>query len=251
MTMSAHPFVAACATPRRERTQRIGAALPLPLPLPPAARRRALSQILGAAIAAAVVPRLVRAHQPSPAASHGFELPAPKALQPFALTDHRGRPFGIAGLQRRWTLLLFGYTQCADVCPTTLLEMSDARRRLARDRIDIDSAAVFVSVDPERDTLTRLAEYVGRFGDGLVGLRGPHTAVKGLAEQLRVRYAAAQASGSTVVDHTASVALLGPDAALYAVFTLPLRPAAVAADIARLHGRWVRSTEPPAKVRPA
>jgi protein SCO1 len=176
-----------------------------------------------------------------PAAANAFELPVPRPLQPFELIDHRGAPFVRRNLEGRWTLLLFGYTQCADVCPTTLVDLMEARRRLAREHARIDSAAVLVSVDPARDTQPRLAEYVGRFGDGLVGVRSAPAALRAFAEQFRVRYAvasgAAAAGGGYAIDHTASVALLDPDAALHTVYPLPLRPPQLAADIARLAAR--------------
>jgi len=178
------------------------------------------------------------AHTAAPAPISGFELPVPKALQPFALRDHRGRVFDNASLASRWTLLLFGYTHCVDTCPTTLVEMSEVRRRLAARYADIPTAAVFVTVDPKRDTQERLAEYAARFGEGLVAVGGAPGAIKALAGQFRVQYSqrpGASGARGYDVDHTTSVALLGPDGKFYAVFTLPLRPARVAEDVARIH----------------
>ena len=178
------------------------------------------------------------AHTTAPAQVSGFELPVPKALQPFALRDHRGRVFDNSSFANRWTLLLFGYTHCADTCPATLIEMSEVRRALATRYPDIPTAAVFVTIDPKRDSEERLAEYVARFGDGLTAVGGTPEAIKAFAGQFRVRYAQRPAAASARgydVDHTTSVALLGPDRKLYAVFTLPLRPGRVAEDVARMH----------------
>ena len=179
------------------------------------------------------------AHSNAPAPIFGFELPVPKTLQRFALRDHRGRVFDNASLASRWTFLLFGYTHCADTCPTTLLQINEVRRTLAARYHDIPTAAVFATVDPKRDTHERLAEYAAHFGDGLTAVGGTPEAIRAFADQFRVRYAprpkgAAGARGYDV-DHTASVALLGPDGKLYAVFTLPLRPERVAEDVARMH----------------
>lgn len=178
------------------------------------------------------------AHSNAPAPIFGFELPVPKTLQPFALRDHRGRVFDNASLASRWTFLLFGYTHCADTCPTTLLQINEVRRTLAARYHDIPTAAVFATVDPKRDTHERLAEYAAHFGDGLTAVGGTPEAIRAFAGQFRVRYTprpgAAGARGYDV-DHTASVALLGPDGKLYAVFTLPLRPERVAEDVARMH----------------
>ena len=194
------------------------------------------------------------AHTVAPAPISGFELPIPKALQPFALRDHRGRVFDNVSLASRWTFLLFGYTHCTDTCPTTLVEINEVRRTLAARYHDIPTAAVFATVDPKRDTQERLAEYADRFGDGLTAVGGTPEAIKAFAGQFRVRYAprpgAAGARGYDV-DHTASVALLGPDGKLYAVFTLPLRPGRVAEDVARMSAMHpaVRCEGAPASVR--
>ncbi len=180
------------------------------------------------------------AHPNTPAPIFGFELPVPKALQPFALRDHRGRVFDNASLASHWTFLLFGYTHCADTCPTTLLQLNEVRRTLAARYHDIPTAAVFATVDPKRDTRERLAAYAALFGDGLTAVGGAPEAIRAFAHQFRVRYVprpGAVGARGYDVDHTASVALLGPDGKLYAVFTLPLRPERVAEDVARMHAR--------------
>ncbi|WP_158590531.1 SCO family protein [Noviherbaspirillum cavernae] len=188
------------------------------------------------------VPLPSRAHEPAsaPPPLNSFELPQPKGLQQFALTDHRGVRFDKAGFEGRWTFVLFGYTHCTDVCPATLFELRETRRTLASARSDIATATIFVSVDPQRDTRERLAAYVTHFGEGLRGVHGAPASVKAFAEQFRVRYATAASNrraAQYVVDHTASVALVGPDARLHAVFMLPLRPEQVAADVARMDAR--------------
>jgi hypothetical protein len=118
----------------------------------------------------------LRAHDlPRPAqAPNAFVLPWAKPLLPFELVDHRDAPFVRRNLEGRWTLLLFGYAQCAEVCPTTLVDRMDARRRLAREPAAIAGAAVLVSVDPVRDTPARLAEYTGPFEPGLYWYHAHH-----------------------------------------------------------------------------
>jgi protein SCO1/2 len=217
-------------------------------------RRRFIAFLL--ACCATCVGRRSLAHTVAPAPISGFELPIPKALQPFALRDHRGRVFDNASLASRWTFLLFGYTHCADTCPTTLVELIEVRRTLAARHHDIPTAAVFATVDPKRDTQERLADYVGRFGDGLTAVGGTPEAIRAFAGQFRVRYAprpGAAGPRGYDVDHTASVALLGPDGKLYAVFTLPLRPVRVAEDVARMSamhpGARCDTTRAPARDR--
>lgn len=100
-------------------------------------------------------------------------------------------------------------------------------------------AIVFLTIDPVRDTRERLADYVALFGDGLLGITGPSSELQALANQFRIRYTPTKPVGTAgyLFDHTASVSLLGPDARIYAIFTLPLRPDKVAADLARMHAQ--------------
>lgn len=176
-------------------------------------------------------------HDPAtPAPVAAFELPQPLALKDFRLVDQRGRAFTLASFQGHWSMLLFGYTHCPDVCPTTLAQMAEVRRELRAIAPKRDVAGVFVTVDPARDTQAQLAAYVARFDGDFAGVGGDAKALRAFAGQFKVRYEPA-AGAPYRFDHTASVAVLGPDARLYAVFALPLAPARVAADIVRLQDR--------------
>jgi len=161
------------------------------------------------------------------------------ALKPFRLVDHRGRAFDTQSFEARWTLLLFGFTHCPDVCPTTLAQIADVRRRTALLRENIPTASVFVTIDPARDTPQRLAGYVAQFGDDLIGVTGSSGDLQAFAKQFRVRSTKTKPVGADgyLFDHTASVSLLGPDGRIYAIFTLPLRPEKVAVDLARMHAQ--------------
>lgn len=139
-------------------------------------------------------------------------------LPPFLLTRHDGRPFTRDSLVSRWTLLFFGYTQCPDVCPTTLSAMREAMARLGNvPRPQV----VFVSVDPQRDSIELLSEYMPRFDPAFVGASGPEAAWRPLAEALGVAYARHASASNYTIDHTASVFLIGPDGRTHAVFAHP------------------------------
>lgn len=200
------------------------------------ARRRMLAAA-GAAVLQAALP--ASAHVAAPAPITGFELPEPLALKPFSLVDHRGRPFARDRLEGRWTLLLFGFVRCTDVCPTTMVQMAEVRRGLPSAPAAPASASVFVTIDPAHDSREDLARYVARFDDEAIGVTGSPAAIDALARQFRVRYAPAKGGARYQFDHTASVSLLGPDARLYAVFTLPLRPERVAGDIGRMNAQYL------------
>ena len=83
----------------------------------------------------------------------------PRAVQPFELLDHHGESFTPESLRGQWSFVFFGYTHCPDVCPTTLATLADAADRVDDDRMHV----LFVSLDPERDDLGRLGDYVTTF----------------------------------------------------------------------------------------
>ena len=91
-------------------------------------------------------------------------FPDPKPLTAFALTDHQNRLFDLASLKGKWSFLFFGFTHCPDVCPTTLAVLARARDNIARNTVGAkDIQFVFISVDPNRDTASKLRQYVGYF----------------------------------------------------------------------------------------
>ena len=198
--------------------------------------------LLLAIIAAGVVPgRTAAAHTLEPAPINGFELPEPKALQVASLHTHTGVPFSLKDLGGRWSLVFFGFTNCPDVCPTTLADLRRVRAAIGNANEAVPNRVLFVTIDPARDTDARLAEYVARFGPGVTAINGSASAIKVFADQFRVKYEIAAngkaTKGGYLFDHTASVSLVGPDARLHAIFTLPLRVTAVADDVLRIHAK--------------
>jgi len=165
----------------------------------------------------------------------GFYLPEPLALQTFSLLDHDGKDFSTKNLRNQWTLLFFGYTHCPDVCPTTLAQIRAVKELLTKQAPSLKLKAVFVSIDPQRDSSEQLKQYVDRFGNDFIGVCGSPSSVERFAQQFRVKYAISGGTGTTyLVDHTSSVALITPDAKLRALFSPPLRPESVAQDLQRI-----------------
>lgn len=121
----------------------------------------------------------------------------------FKLTDHNGQPRSLGDFKGKAVVLFFGYTQCPDVCPTTLAEIAEARQRLGPDGAKVQT--VFVSVDPERDTPEVLAAYAAGFGPDVVALRGTPEQTTAAAKAFKVFFAKAPGKepGSYSVDHTA------------------------------------------------
>jgi len=121
----------------------------------------------------------------------------------FALTDHHGKPRTLADYRGKVVTIFFGYTNCPDVCPTTLSEMAEVMRLLGdkSDRVQV----LFVTVDPERDTQELLANYVPAFDRRFVGLYGDEQATMKVAKEFKVFYQKVPggAPGVYTVDHSA------------------------------------------------
>jgi len=148
----------------------------------------------------------------------------PKPLTAFALTDHRNRVFDLASLKSKWSFLFFGFTHCPDVCPTTLAVLARARDNIAKNTVGAeDIQFVFVSVDPNRDTASKLRQYVDYFDTTFLGVTGDNAQLGNLAGQLSAAYQVAITPGmeNYPVYHTAAVFLLDPRARYHAVFTPP------------------------------
>jgi protein SCO1/2 len=165
----------------------------------------------------------------------GTVLNPPRPLEDFTLTDHTGAPFSLSDLRGRPALVFFGFTNCPDICPTTLGEFKRVKSLLGRDADEV--TFVFVSVDPQRDTPERLAEYVGAFDPAFIGLTGDDAALRPIAQEFGVYYQAVPLEGSETaytVDHTASSFALDREGRLAIVFSYGTPPDAIVQRIRAL-----------------
>jgi protein SCO1/2 len=134
---------------------------------------------------------------------------------PFALTDQFGKPRTDADFRGQYMLVFFGFTNCPDICPVELQTMSDALDQLGPDAAKV--TPIFITVDPARDTSEALRDYVANFHPRLVALTGSEDAVGTVAKGYRVFYAKATGTNAPsdpaayIMDHTATVYLMGPD----------------------------------------
>lgn len=121
----------------------------------------------------------------------------------FHLIDHHGKPRSLADFRGKVVVIFFGYTQCPDVCPTTLAELAEVMKALGPQADGVQ--VLFVSVDPERDTPVLLANYVPRFDPRFLGLTGDPQAIAATAKEFKVFYqkVPGQTPGSYTMDHTA------------------------------------------------
>ena len=152
----------------------------------------------------------------------------------FALTDHNGTPRRLADFKGRAVLMFFGYTQCPDVCPTTMSNMRELMARLGpeAERVQV----LFVTVDPERDTPQLLAQYVPAFHPSFLGLYGDAAVTAATAREFKIFYNKQPGStpGAYTVDHTAGTYLFDPRGRLRLYVRHGETPERMAQDIKRL-----------------
>ena len=156
----------------------------------------------------------------------------------FRLTRSDGQALTLADWNGHWTVAFFGYTNCPDVCPTTLATFKQVWKLLdagttAKVRFD------FVSVDPSRDTPELLARYVGYFNKDFIAATGSDEELTGLTRALGLVYSHEQtARGDYAVDHSASAVIIDPQGRQIGLFRPPFEAAKIAADLTRLVGAY-------------
>lgn len=183
---------------------------------------RRIRRVLWAAVATSVLAvggtALWRALTPS-------DLPPPRAtgeaaiVNAYTLTEHTGRTVTADAYAGRWQLVFFGFTFCPDICPTTLAYMANVMDMLGpeADRV----APIFVTVDPARDTVEVMADYVAAFHPRLIGLTGTEAQTAEAAANFRVWYERAEDAASPdgyLMAHSGYIYLMRPDGRFEAVF---------------------------------
>jgi len=147
------------------------------------------------------------------------------------LLDQDGRPLGADFFAGHWTLVFFGFTQCPDVCPTTLATLAQVVRQLGDLPPDQQPRVLLVSVDPERDTQDILAPYVRFFDPAFLGARGSLEATAAAAAAFGVPYArVALPEGGYTLDHGSGIFLVGPQGGNEAYLSSPHDAATIARD---------------------
>ncbi len=149
----------------------------------------------------------------------------------FALIDHKGKPRTLADFRGKAVVIFFGYTQCPDVCPTTMTGMAEAMKQLGADAARVQ--VLFVTVDPERDTRELLAQYVPAFHPDFLGLYADPQTIAKTAQEFRVFYK--KQPGATpntyTVDHTAGSYVFDPQGKLRLYVKHGEKPELIARDL--------------------
>jgi protein SCO1/2 len=131
-----------------------------------------------------------------------------------ALTDHNGKARTLADFRGKAVVVFFGYTQCPDVCPTTLATLAEALQRLGPDAAKVQ--VLFVTVDPERDTPNLLSHYVTAFDPSFLGLSGDAEATARTAKEFKVLYQKqpGRTPDTYTMDHSAGTFVFDPQGRL-------------------------------------
>ena len=149
----------------------------------------------------------------------------------FALPDADGKVRTLADFKGKAVVVFFGYTQCPDVCPTTMSDLAQAKKALGAEGDKVQG--VFITVDPERDTPQVLKAYMGNFDPSFVALRGTPEQTAALAKDFKVFYKKVEgkAPGSYTMDHTAASFVYDPQGRLRLYTRYGLGPQALAEDL--------------------
>ena len=161
----------------------------------------------------------------------GTRAPSAGIGGPFALTDQNGKPITDADLKGKPSLVFFGYTHCPDVCPTTLFDISEVMRALGPDADR--AAALFVSVDPDRDTPAVLKDYLSSFDPHVRAATGDQANLDKVEKEYRVyaKKVPTGKNGDYSMDHSAIVYLMDKSGRFVAPFRLDRKPDESAAEL--------------------
>ena len=181
---------------------------------PPMQRRNALKSIAACAVAACAG-ALLTACDPAKPQFHGIDITGADYAKDFQLTDFDGKPRTLADFKGKAVVMFFGFTQCPDVCPTTMTELAQVKKLLGADGDKVQG--LFVSIDPERDTPAVLKEYMQNFDPSFLGLyAGSPEALAALAKDFKVYYKKVDGPTPTsyTMDHTAASFVYDPEGRL-------------------------------------
>ena len=158
---------------------------------------------------------------------------------PFTLTNQDGRTVTDRHFQGRYRIVYFGFANCPDVCPTDLARIGQALKlfEASQPALAAKVQPIFISVDPERDTPSRLKEYVSAFHPRLIGLTGTPQQIADAAKAYAIYYAKVPAdNGEYTMDHMRVIFLMGPDGKPIAMLPHEQSAQAIAAELER----WVK-----------
>lgn len=156
----------------------------------------------------------------------GAIYPTAKHVEGFSLLNQNNETFSKNNLQGQWSLLFVGYTLCPDICPTTLSLMSEVHSELKSQDLQ-PPAIIFLSIDPARDTVDVVKQYVEYFNSDFTGLTGDPAQIAKLTRNLNAVYRKAPGLNGEItkddylMDHSSALMLINPDGDLQSILTAP------------------------------
>lgn len=147
----------------------------------------------------------------------------------FTLTDATGRPITSGDFAGRFQLVFFGFTNCPDICPTTLAEVAAVIEALGSDADRVQP--LFISVDPERDAGSGLAAYTAAFHPAILGLAGSAEATRAAASSFKIAFEKEPQGETYTMAHSAALYLIGPDGDWLRLFDYGTPAADITADL--------------------
>jgi protein SCO1/2 len=155
-------------------------------------------------------------------ANNTFLFDKVRDIGDFSLLDDNGKVFNPAQLQGRWSVLFFGFTYCPDICPTTMALLSQFYDKLKPEHAS-DTQIIMVSVDPARDDVAKLHEYVGYFNPKFRGVTGEFLALQQFATSLNAPFSKIPGGGDNYqIAHSGSVAIVDNNGHYVGFFKEPL-----------------------------
>ena len=157
--------------------------------------------------------------QKKPTLLTGKILTRPMELDNFELIDQNNQTFNSESLKGNWTILFFGYTNCPDVCPTTIYKLAEVKNDVNQNLPSKNFNTVLVTLDPDRDTPERLNEYIGYFDESMLGVTGTYKNIQSFSSNLSVFYQRINKDGGYDFNHTASIFVFNQDGSLFATMS--------------------------------
>lgn len=165
---------------------------------------------------------------------HGIYLLHPIETQDFSLIDTQRKPFTKENLKNHWTMLYFGFTHCNLVCPTTMSTLNKMYVILQKtlDKKELPQV-IFITIDPENDSLKKIKDFVTAFNANFIGLKGSMEATKSIEKQLHIITTTQKdtlKSANSTLNHTTDILLINPEAKIQAYFTFPQQSTSMAEE---------------------
>ena len=149
----------------------------------------------------------------------GKILTRPMEIDRFELIDQKNEVFNNKSLEGGWTVLFFGYTNCPDVCPTTIYKLAEIKNELKEDLSSTSFNTVLVTLDPDRDSADRLKEYIGYFDESMLGVTVTYENIQSFTSSLSVFYQRINKEEGYDFNHTASIFVFNKDGSLFATMS--------------------------------